>query len=199
MEADTKFGGLKLYNLELFDSSSKIGWLKKYIRSSARWCSVPDDFELHNLFRFGTDFIDRIYEMTFNPFWKDVLGSVKLLGKKDDFMYGDNIIETPLWHNPDLKLQIKREWVETGIYCLWDVLDRIRQPYTKIDFDKKFNLKTNFLEYGSFCIIIRENDSNEHMLIYWEISSQLWNMKDGSETLVLMNMILILKQNCWES
>ena len=31
MEADIRFGGMKLYNLELFDKSLKIGWLKRYI------------------------------------------------------------------------------------------------------------------------------------------------------------------------
>ena len=47
LEADTKFGGMKLHNLELFDSSIKIGWLKRYIRSNSKWCVIPDDFELY--------------------------------------------------------------------------------------------------------------------------------------------------------
>ena len=76
MVADTKFGGMKLHNLELFDSSLKVGWLKRYIRSNSKWCGIPDDFELYNIFKFGTDFIDRIQEMTFNPFRKDVMSTV---------------------------------------------------------------------------------------------------------------------------
>ena len=32
---------------------------------------------------FKFDFIDRILEMTLNPFWKDVLHSIKTLGKKE--------------------------------------------------------------------------------------------------------------------
>ena len=43
LEADTKFGGMKLHNFELFDSSLKIGWLKRYIRSNSKWCVIPDD------------------------------------------------------------------------------------------------------------------------------------------------------------
>ena len=51
MEADTKFGGMKLHNLELFDKSLKIGWLKRYVKSNAKWCSVPDDFELYDFLK----------------------------------------------------------------------------------------------------------------------------------------------------
>ena len=72
MDADIRFGGMKLRNLELFDRSLKIGWLKRYVRSNAKWCSVPDDFELYDLFKYGIDFIDRISELTFNSFWIDV-------------------------------------------------------------------------------------------------------------------------------
>ena len=55
MEADIRFGGMKLHNLELFDKSLKIGWLKRYVKSNAKWCSFPDDFELYDLFKYGID------------------------------------------------------------------------------------------------------------------------------------------------
>ena len=97
MEADTKFRGMKLHNLELFDSYLKAGWLKRYVRSNSKCCGIPDDFELYDVFKFGTDFIDIILEVTLNPFWKDVLNSIKTLSKKEGFIYSDNILLTPLW------------------------------------------------------------------------------------------------------
>ena len=93
--------------------------------------------------------------MTSNLFWKDILKSVKILGTKEDFIYDGNILETPLWYNPDLRLQIKREWLEKGICSVWDILDNNRKPYSMIEFEERFNLKTNFLEYGSFCIKVK--------------------------------------------
>ena len=93
--------------------------------------------------------------MTSNPFWKDVLKSVKILGTKEDFIFNENILLTPLWHNPDLRLQIKREWLEKGIYSIWDLLNYDRKPYSMTNFEEKFNLKTSFLEYGAFCIKIQ--------------------------------------------
>ena len=44
--------------------------------------------------------------MTANPFWKDVLNSLRSLGKKEGFIFSENILLTPLWYNPQLRLQI---------------------------------------------------------------------------------------------
>ena len=155
MEADIRFGGMKLHNLEIFDKSLEIGWLKRYVRSNAKWCGVPDDFELYDLFKYGTDFIDRIIELTSNPFWIDVLKSVTIFSAKEDCMYNENLLVSPLWHNPDLRLQIKKEWLERGIHSVWDILDCDRKPYSMSNFELRFNLKTTFLEYGAFCIKIK--------------------------------------------
>ena len=130
LEADTQFGGMKLHNLELFDAALKVGWLKRYLRSSAKWCVIPDDFELFNVFKYGLDFLERIQEMTENSFWKDVLNSLRVLGKKDGFISSDNILLTPLWHNPQLRLQIKKNWLENGVQIISDLLDDDMKPYS---------------------------------------------------------------------
>ena len=41
MEADTKFGGMKLHNLELFDSYLKAGWLKKVCQIQFKMVLYP--------------------------------------------------------------------------------------------------------------------------------------------------------------
>ena len=64
-----------------------------------------------------------------------MLSGLKTLGKKEGFIYSDNILLTPLWYNPELRLQIKREWLETGIYSVWDVLDANRRPYSIQEFE----------------------------------------------------------------
>ena len=72
MEAETKDGGLRLHNLELFDSSIKIGRLKRFIKINAKWKIPPTMFEFSHLFNVVTDFINSIHEIPFNPFWSDV-------------------------------------------------------------------------------------------------------------------------------
>ena len=141
---------MKLHNLEPFVSSLKIGWLKRYIRSNSKWCVIPDDFELYNVFKYGLDFLERILEMTSNPFWKDVLKSLKILRTKEDFVFSENILLTPLWYNPQLRLQLKKRWLDSGIQTIYDILDSNMEPYSLRNFEEKFNLKTNFLEYDAF-------------------------------------------------
>ena len=46
--------------------------------------------------------------------------------------------------------------MERGIYSVWDILDLDRKPYSMSDFESGYDLKTNFLEYGAFCIRIKE-------------------------------------------
>ena len=157
LEADTQFGRMKLHNLELFDAALKVGWLKRYVRSNAKWCVIPDEFELFNLFKYGIDFLERIQEMTENSFWKDVLNSLRVLGKKDGFISSENILLTPLWHNPQLRLQIKKNWLDSGVQIISDLLDDDMKPYALKRFEDKFGIKTNFLEYGAFCKVIKNH------------------------------------------
>ena len=96
MEADIKDGGPKLHNLSLFDNSLKIGWLRRYMCTTAKWKVIPDNFELAGVFTFGRDFLERISEMNFNTFWANVLESLKILMSKDTIISNINILETPL-------------------------------------------------------------------------------------------------------
>ena len=152
MEADIKDGGLKLHNLSLFDSSLKISWLRRYLCTTAKWKSTPDNFELEGVFTFGKDYLERISEMNFNPFWANVLVSLKELMSRDSFI---NILETPLWYNDTLQLRIKRSWLEKGICTIWDLLKDTKNILNQEEFENKYDIVTNFLEYGAVTTKIR--------------------------------------------
>ena len=79
LEAETKDGGLKLHNIKLFDTALKLGWLKRFIRSNSKWTVFPKDFELEGVFIYGPDYIERIEAMTDNPFWLNVIDSLRVL------------------------------------------------------------------------------------------------------------------------
>ena len=81
LEAEIKDGGLKLHNVKLFESALKLGWLKRYLRSTSKWTTFPKDFELDGVFMYGPDYIDRIEAMVTYPFWIDVLNSLRVLWK----------------------------------------------------------------------------------------------------------------------
>ena len=149
MEANTTDGGLKLHNLNFFDAALKIGWIKRYINTKSKWSVVPYNFDFDGLFKYGVDYIERLLEITFNPFWLNVLHSLKLLWKDGNIFIPENIFLTPLWYNNSFRLQIKKEWILKGVYTVNDLLQTNGKILSQIDFEQKFQLKTNFLEYGA--------------------------------------------------
>ena len=113
----------------------KAGWIKRYLSSTAKWTAFPDHFEFGGVCTYGENYIDRIYEITDNPFWKDVLDSIKYLWKEDRMIIPENRLLTP----------IKRLWKEKGIYTVSDVLDRNRCTLKLVDFEKNLQYKYKFL------------------------------------------------------
>ena len=151
VEANIVEGGLKLHNLKKFDAALKIGWLKRYINTNSKWTITPKVNEFDGLFMFGMDYIERLLEMTFNPFWLDVLKSLKILWTDDKIIIKDNILLTPIWYNNKLRLQVKREWILKGIYTVNDLLDSDGTLLTLGEFEHKYQIRSNFLEFGSVC------------------------------------------------
>ena len=78
-EAEISEGGLKLHNLKKICMALKAGWIKRYLSSTAKWTNFPDHFEFRDICTYGENYIDRIYEFTDNPFWKEVLDSIEYL------------------------------------------------------------------------------------------------------------------------
>ena len=97
-------GGLKHHNIKLFETAMKLGWLKRFIKSSSKWTVFPNAMELGDVFTYGPNFIDRIVEFTSNPFWKNVLAALKTLWSSNCTSNKDAILETPVWHNPAFSL-----------------------------------------------------------------------------------------------
>ena len=144
-------GGLQLHNLNISDAALKIGWLKRYLRTDSKWKIILMEAEFSGLFGYGVAYLDRIIEMTFNPFWYDVLSSLKLLWTDLKIVIPENVLLTPLWYNDSLQLPIKKEWLSKGITNISDILDINIKPLLLHDFISMYGVKTNFLEYGHVC------------------------------------------------
>ena len=157
VEAEIFEGGLKFHNISTFDSALKLGWLKRFIKSSSKWTVFPKELELEGVFCYGPDYIERIEGMNSNPFWQDVLTSVKKLWKTS-IVYDKTVIkEAPLWYNHNFRLQIRRDWKESGIMFIPDLLDHGTTPLSLTDLSSKFVIKINFLEYGKLVAIVKKH------------------------------------------
>ena len=112
-----------------------------------------DDF--HEIFNYGPDFVERMSEIIEIPFWQDVLKGLKLLFKSSVCNDLSLICSIPLWYNNILRLPLKPSWLNRGISTIGDVLNERCQIYSLEDFQDRYNISTNFLEYGGFAMTIK--------------------------------------------
>ena len=157
LEGEFHEGGLKLHNIQLFDKMLKLSWLKRYLCSSGKWTIFPNDFELHGVFQFGPDYLERTIEMTSNPFWKDVIQSLQIFWNSEAPLHKNFIKFTPIWFNPVFSIPIKKEWLKKGISTVADFLGIMNVPLSMEEFKQKFNVKTIFLEYHAIIKKIKKH------------------------------------------
>ena len=96
-----------------------------------------------------------MYEIIDIPFWKDVLGSLKILLKSDTCTTLHHVCTTPLWYNNLLKLPLKHKWLKKGVITIGDVLTENCRIMSIENFQETFNINTNFLEYGGFILTMK--------------------------------------------
>ena len=111
--------------------------------------------DFHDIFNYGPDFVERMLEIIQIPLWQDVLKGLKLLFKSSVCNDLSLICTTPLWYNDVLRLPIKPAWLKRGITTISDVLNEKGQIYSLEDFQNKYHLYSNFLEYGGFAMTIK--------------------------------------------
>ena len=107
------------------------------------------------MFRIWSRQNGQIIEVIYNSFWLDFIKCVKAIFKTDIILHRDIIHETPLWFNPHLKINFKKPWYDKGIRKINDIVDTYGRPMELKEFQQKILDKTNFLEYGRICILLR--------------------------------------------
>ena len=155
LEAEIGDGGMKLHNIVLFDKSLKLGWLRRYLKTNGKWKIFLDLEDFQDIFNYGSDFIERMSEIIQIPFWNNVLCYLKDLLKSECCEDVSVTGLTPIWYNPILRIPLKYQWLQKGISIIGDVLSEHNEFISLEDFQLKFGLKTNFLEYGGFILTIK--------------------------------------------
>ena len=84
-----------------------------------------------------------------NPFWKNTAETmVKLLQNRKPNCLRE-ILATPMWHNPVLKIQYKKEWNIKGTDLIGDIMDKNLKIWPRDSFNQIKDVEVNFIEYES--------------------------------------------------
>ena len=146
-------GGLKMVDIHSFLSSLKISWLRRLAENNSSFWATLYPF-VHNLQKFGSDYIHHCSTETKNPFWIDVLKHYKRLlqvNRGQDLERCD-LHHEPIYYNVNIKRDNKtlyiEEWEANGILKVRDVLDNYGNLIDFNTFKNRYNTpQTNFLLY----------------------------------------------------
>lgn len=146
-------GGLRMTDISHFISALKISWIRRSIIEN------KDCFIIHNVMYpfydkcliYGSDYIKTNLERISNPFWFDTYKALYNLALTYKPFYWKDFLCSPLWYNHNIKVGRKscfiRNWFQSGVVSVNDIMDRNGNFYTLEAFRDKYFIDTNFLTY----------------------------------------------------
>ena len=150
LELDIKEGGLKMVNLEHFELSLKVKWLKTLLNSNENWTHLPNCYGIGKIPNYGITYLQYLSKKLKNPFWISVVKAIsefQLQFQKQNPVL--NFSLQPLWYNPNIPVDIFKKWESKGMRIVQDVLDSNNLIKSKEVLEKDFAFKINFLDYAT--------------------------------------------------
>ena len=146
LETLSNLGGLKLTNLQKFDSALKISWIKRLMNQKEGWAIFPMQYGFGNILRYGDKYQEMVIKNTINKFWKDTAKAINELYNTLTYNNTNQIYNAPLWHNSKFEIPYRREWEEKGFHIISDILDEEGNLLTERELNVQ-GVKINFLDY----------------------------------------------------
>ena len=146
-------GGLKMVNLKAFIEALKLTWIRRLLNADRKWQDfIKLDIEIEKLVGCNTQYIKKkLYNMK-NEFWIDVLkGLIKLSEKSVSKIDEDLILQTPIFHNKNIKIDGKDiyydTWFRKGVRFINDLIKENGAFLDQEEFSEIFRIQTNYLQF----------------------------------------------------
>ena len=155
-------GGLRMIDVGTFMNSLKLTWLRRILRNRNKYndfIHIEFPFIIEGL-QYGSKYFDNEKINTKNKFWKDVMLSLNAFLDKVKPNSWKEILSIPLWYNASIKVGgnvvFYRSWKNKGILMINDLLDADGELLTYVEFQRKYQLLTNFLVYEGIVKSIKD-------------------------------------------
>ena len=159
-------GGLGMVDLELFDKSLKLTWLRRFMTGEPKWKQIitslfPDTL---NLWKYGNNYIMKLSMAIENPFWTNVFSYYYELHKKVEICSYEELGETSFLYNERIrignKVIVNNDLARNGIFLikhLWEDTTFLSHE----EFVLKFNVHIDFLTFLAIIQAIKKSyDTN---------------------------------------
>ena len=147
-------GGLGMIDLNIFNKSLKLTWIRKFFESSASWRQLISKKipSLDSVMKFGDAFIEQLLNEINNPFWKNVFSDYITFYRQYKFKTLEELEATSLLANNKIKIGNKvitnKQLAEKSLFQIKQLKNCDR--YLSLQqLNTKFGTNLNFLQYHS--------------------------------------------------
>ena len=118
----------------------------------------------------GVDRIKILMQRISNNFWKDVLQSFVNLHKKHEPITWTDVQTSTIWNNPIFKINLKSfcftKWINQNILFVADLINEDATFLTYKDFQEKYKIKINILEFFGVINSIKSYLSSKNIYMH---------------------------------
>ena len=109
--------------------------------SSNRKWTVYVTEDLKGVLQYGSEYLNRLEEVTMVPFWKDVITALKSLWKSNMVIDMDCILHIQLWYHLEMQSQLIPECNTKGVRTIWDMVSQNRCALSQQEFEDFYQLR----------------------------------------------------------
>ena len=131
LSLDWDQGGLSLINIQEFDNSLKLIWLKKMMGLPPDWLEFALNYKIDRLVWTGSNYHKTIQQNCKNPFWASVILSFTKWYKCLNSNNQIDIRDQPIWGNAILNIPFNKALYSSNIIFLKDLYNHEGNPKTK--------------------------------------------------------------------
>ena len=165
MVQDYKEGGLRMVDVRVYIDALKITWLRRLLGlDRSGWvylCQRILGINNLSLLEGGSMdlFPSQLTLFWCNRFWVDVLTAWQKFTAVHKPSTHAAVLKTTLWYNNEIKIGNKsiyyNHWFSAGIVFICDLLDDNGHLLSFADLRAKYNIHTNFIEYGGVVRLVK--------------------------------------------
>jgi len=115
-------GGLKMIDLNVYISSLKLSWVRRYCQRRDAWNIFPEQYGMNKLLTVGP-LAHANCPIVKNPFWSDVRVAWEKFSKTFEPTDVMGMLNQPIWGNPNIKFEYINSWYNKGILFLRDIIN----------------------------------------------------------------------------
>ena len=124
-------GGLNMLNVQEFDMSLKITWLRKLMMDAPEWEEFASLYKIERLIWTGSNYHTYMSTNIKNPFWKSVQTAFTKWYKILDQNNYVDVAYQPLWGNSNMNIPFNNTMLKKNVIFIRDLFDVNGQPLTK--------------------------------------------------------------------